>query len=185
MFQSKVIDVATYIVAHAKEGKLMASTDVKYLLQQLGGQTLVELTLIVGDPRFPDGIVWNLGTLKMDPALLKDSATAEPMLPRRLHESQLKPEIQHLFVHAPYTNGTSFPFLSLSVNRMLGRLLWCLFSLLSSAGVRSLAGCVMFKHWESMSGYVSPPFVCPTRILCHRVCHLLPPGSGYGCFTLD
>ena len=100
MFQSKAIDVAAYIVARSKDGKLSATTDAKHLLQELGGQERVELSVIVGDARFEEGILWNLGTIRLDVSLLKDTSTTDLPLPRRLHDNELKPEIKHLFVHS-------------------------------------------------------------------------------------
>ena len=97
-FQSKSLDVATYIPAKAQDGKHSVSTSAKYLLQHIGQHERLELSLIVGDPRFAEGVVWNLGTLKMDLTILKDSGIQHPSLPRRLHEQKPKPEIHHLFV---------------------------------------------------------------------------------------
>ena len=98
MFQFKSLDVAAYIPAKAQDGKHSISTSAKYLLQQIGQHERLELSLIVGDPRFAEGVVWNLGTLKMDPNILKDSGIQHPPLPRRLHEQKTKPEIHHIFV---------------------------------------------------------------------------------------
>ena len=106
MLQSKAKeDLATYYVAHPQDSKQVAKVAMKSVVQQLGICDRIELSLIVGDVRYSDGVVWNLGTAKMDVHELKSAGVTQNLLPRRLHEPEMKPEIHHLFVRNVRESG--------------------------------------------------------------------------------
>lgn len=101
MLHSNTVDMAFYLVARDNGGKFTVKTGAKQIVQQLGYRDRIDLSLMIGDPRFAEGIVWNLGTLKLDTATFKELDIEQPNLPRRLYEPILKPEIHHLFVSHP------------------------------------------------------------------------------------
>eukprot|EP00210_Caulerpa_lentillifera_P001415 g1359.t1 len=97
MFQSKTKDIAKYIVAKKEKGKVMGAIHVRDLVEQFGHIDTFEVVVLVGDPQYDDGVMWNLGNLKLKTGSISQEMV-EPPLPLRLQQPQYQPEIMHIFV---------------------------------------------------------------------------------------